>query len=450
MIAAIQESGRGGAAVWHVDGPRVVRGGLHPAGDKSVAHRAWILAALANSPSTLSGIPDGDDVARTRAALAALGVRITARGPGTWRVEGAGLHGLRAARGAIDCGNSGTTMRLLSGLLAAQSFESVLIGDASLQRRPMQRVVAPLRSMGALAACTGPAGRPPLVVGGGDGVRLRGVGHQLQVDSAQVRAALLLAGLYADGTTRIAPRTASRDHLQRLLRGLGVRVRDDARGTTLHPKRDGWRGFRVRVPGDVSSAAFWIALAAATPGARLHVHRVGLNPGRIRFLRLLRTAGAQVVVRKTASALGEPWGSVRVRGGRLASMVLQGDDVVQCLDEIPALAAAVACAGGALCVRDASELRLKESDRIAGLAAVLAAFGAAVRTRADGFDLAPGTVLRPARVTSGGDHRLAMVAAMCALRAPGASRIENVACVATSYPAFARDAVCLAGRNAKE
>jgi len=437
------ETGTGAAAVWRAQGPALVRGTLHPAGDKSIAHRLWILAALAHGNSTLRGVPDGDDVARTRAALAALGVRIRAAGENAWRVEGVGLQGLRAARTAIDCGNSGTTMRLLAGLLAVQRFETILTGDASLRRRPMQRVATPLRAMGARITCKGRDGRPPLAVGGG-GAPARGHTHLLRVDSAQVRAAILLAGLTANGTTHVEPRTASRDHLQRLLRALGLHVSDGLRGTTVHPSALGWVGFRARVPGDVSSAAFWIALAAVTPGSRLQVPRVGLNPGRIRFLRLLCVAGARIEVRRAGITLGEPWGTVRVHGRSLGALSLEGDDVVQCLDEIPALAAAAACAGSAFQLRDARELRVKESDRIAGLATLLGAFGGSVRTRPDGFDLAARTVLRPARVASKGDHRLAMAAAMLALRAPGPSRIEDVACVRTSYPAFARDAARLA------
>jgi 3-phosphoshikimate 1-carboxyvinyltransferase len=445
---AWSESGRGARRVWRLRGARVVRGVLHPAGDKSLAHRVWILAALARGTSILRGVPDGEDVARTRAALAALGVRIAKRGAGAWRVEGVGLYGLRPPRLCLDCGNSGTTMRLLAGLLSVQPFESRLSGDASLRRRPMQRVATPLRALGGRVDCRGWSGRPPLVVGGIDAVPPGGA-VSLPIDSAQVRSALLLAGLYAHGTTTIAPRSASRDHTQRLLRSLGVRVRDGARGTVLHPRREGWREFRGRIPGDVSSAAFWIALAAATPGSHLRVRGVGLNPGRIRFLDVLCAAGARIHVCRQGTVLGEPWGSIEVRGGALEAMTLRGRDVVQCLDEIPALAAAAACAGSAVHVRDAGELRVKESDRIAGIASVLTAFGARVRTAATGFTMASGTILRPARVASRGDHRLAMAAAMCALRAPGTSHITGVDCVATSYPGFGRDARRLAGRAAK-
>jgi 3-phosphoshikimate 1-carboxyvinyltransferase len=445
---AWSESGVGARRVWRLRGARVVRGVLHPSGDKSLAHRVWILAALSRGTSILRGVPDGEDVARTRAALAALGVRIAPRGAGAWRVEGVGLYGLRPPRLRLDCGNSGTTMRLLAGLLSVQPFESRLSGDASLRRRPMQRVATPLRALGGRVICRGRNGRPPLVVGGVDAVPPGGR-VSLPIDSAQVRSALLLAGLYARGATTIAPQSASRDHTQRLLRSLGVRVRDGARGTVLHPRREGWRAFRGRIPGDVSSAAFWIALAAATPGSHLRVRGVALNPGRIRFLEVLCDAGARIHVRRQGTVLGEPWGSIEVRGGALRAMTLRGRDVVQCLDEIPALAAAAACAGSALQVRDARELRVKESDRIAGIASVLTAFGARVRTAATGFTLAPGTILRPARVASRGDHRLAMAAAMCALRAPGTSHITGVDCVATSYPGFGDDARRLAGRAAK-
>lgn len=401
-----------------------------------MAHRAVLLAALSRGCCELSDMPDGEDVSRTLAAVQALGV-VAERDGTIWRLHGVGLHGLRPARSALDCGNSGTTMRLLAGLLAVQPFPTELTGDASLRRRPMRRIAAPLRALGALFECRGLEDRPPLRIGGVSRILTAGT-HRLDVDSAQVRSALLLAGLYLAGPTRIEPRGASRDHTERFLQALGLGLVHDAGGLTLYPSA-GWSGFDVRVPGDISSAAFAIALAAATPGSRLRVSRVGLNPGRARYLEILRAAGGRIETHEHGTECGEPWGEVRVTGGALERIELAGADVVRCIDELPALFAAAAVAGGALRCRDAGELRVKESDRIAGLAEILTAFGARVVERRRSLDLRPGTQLRPARVGGRGDHRLCMAAAMLALGAPGESRVEDVSSVATSYPGFVAD-----------
>jgi 3-phosphoshikimate 1-carboxyvinyltransferase len=423
---------------WNVRGAQRLDGALRPPGDKSIAHRAVLLAALARGRCRLEGLPDGDDVRRTLRAVQALGVRAELQDD-VWRLDGVGPRGLCAARHPIDCGNSGTTMRLLAGVLAAQPFSTLLVGDASLSRRPMGRIAAPLRRMGAHVECLGPDERPPLRLGGGPG-RLRGTTHRLAVDSAQVRSALLLAGLLATGPTSIEPTGASRDHTERLLQARGVHLVADTGGLWLHPTRPhGWTGFDARIPGDVSSAAFAVALAAATPGSRLHVLGVGLNPGRSRYLEVLRAAGARIAVLQRGLEQGEPWGDLRVEGGALSGWSLRGPDVVRCLDEIPAICAAAAVAGCGARLRDAAELRVKESDRIAGLAALLRAFGARVEELPDGLRLAAGTRLRAARFASRGDHRLAMAAAVLALASPGTSRVDDTACVRTSYPGFTAD-----------
>jgi 3-phosphoshikimate 1-carboxyvinyltransferase len=363
-----------------------------------------------------------------------------------WRIEGRGLRGLRPANGTLDCGNSGTTLRLLTGVLAAQPFATLLTGDASLLRRPMARVVEPLRRMHATIACLGENERPPLRIEPPAAPGLCGMHHVLEVDSAQVRSALLFAGLYAHGPTSFSPPGVSRDHTERLLRALGVPVQRGAARTLLLPAlpRPGWPAFETRVPGDVSAAAFFVAAAAATPGARLRVRGVGINPGRARYLDVLRAAGAAIAVTPRQISLGEPWGDVHVRGGRLAAMRLAGEDVVQCIDEVPALLAGAAVAGCAFELFDAAELRVKESDRIAVMADVLRRFGARVEERREGLRLHAGAALHAARVASCGDHRVAMAATVLAARVPAASRIDGVECVATSYPAFARDVSVLA------
>lgn len=438
----ISALGRDAAAAWRVRGGDRVDGTLRPPGDKSIGHRAVLLAALGRGTSILHGLPDGEDVARTRTALGQMGVEFEAGG-GVWTVHGHGLRGLHAPAQALDCGNSGTTMRLLCGVLAAQPFPVRLTGDASLSRRPMRRVADPLSAMGARIECAGEAQRPPVQIRPAT-LPLAGTTHRLAVDSAQVRSALLLAGLYAGGPTRIEPAAASRDHTERMLRACGVVVREDPGGVTLLPTRNGWDGFEARIPGDVSSAVFWIVAAGTAPGARLRVDGVGLNPGRARVLEILHAAGLHVTVQVTGEERGEPWGRVEVRGtGALGPMELHGADVVRCIDEIPALAAAACLAGVELRVRDAAELRTKESDRIAAILRLARAFGARGHEAPDGFRLDPGTVLRPGAFDAAGDHRLAMAAALLGFRAPGESRIGGVQGVATSYPGFLADALRL-------
>jgi len=359
------------------------------------------------------------------------------------RVHGVGLRGLAPARTAIQCGNSGTTMRLLAGLLAVQPFETLLLGDASLSCRPMQRIADPLAAMGARVDCLGPGGRPPLRVGGVTTVR--GRMHTLPVESAQVRAALLLAGLFAAGPTAVRPVGASRDHTERLLGALGVRLRIDAGGILMHPTQpQGWSSFDAVIPGDLSSVAFHVVLAATTPGSRLQVRHVGLNPGRGRYLELLRAAGAQISWSEEGEMLGEPWGSIHVRGGRVAPLRIVARDVVACIDEIPALVAGWVGASSTIHVRDAGELRVKESDRIAGLAAIVRGLGGWITEYADGLDAGRSSDLHPGHLESRGDHRLAMAAAVLALCTRGTSVVADTACVRTSYPDFAADVTRLA------
>jgi 3-phosphoshikimate 1-carboxyvinyltransferase len=444
-LAASFRAGRGPAGEsWRIEGPARMDGVVQPPGDKSIAHRSVVVAALGRGSSVLHDLPAGEDVGRTLSAMRALGA--SARRDGrTCVIAGAGLHGLHRARAAIDCGNSGTTMRLLAGVLAAQPFASRLTGDASLLARPMQRVASPLTAMGARIACEGRAGRPPLRIE--PAVEpLHGVTHKVAVDSAQVRSAILFAALYAGGPTRIVPAGAARDHTERLLAACGVRVVSDAGGLLLVPTHArGWGALEAHIPGDVSSAAFWVGLAAAVPQARLRVERVGLNPGRARFLELLRAAGARIAVHVLGESNREPWGTIEVEGGGFGALALGGADAVRCIDEIPALAAAAALAGARMRVRGAADLRSKESDRIAGTVRVLTAFGARARARRDGFDLESAPRLRAARVASGGDHRLAMMAAILALGVAGESHIEDVGCVRTSYPEFGADLRRLCG-----
>ena len=421
---------------WHIRGPLEFAGTFTPPGDKSLAHRALLLAALASGRCALGNLPESEDVLRTRLGLESLGVPI-AIDARACRVRGVGLRGLTAAGDAIDCGNSGTTLRLLLGVLAAQSFPSELRGDASLSGRPMRRVVAPLRAMGAQVTCFGADERPPLAITPGSR-RLRGVDHQLSVDSAQVRSAILLAGVAAEGVTRIRPVSAARDHTERMLRSLGVEMPRDPEGTTLVPVQVPWSAFSFAIPGDLSAVAFFAARTAAPPDA-LCASAVGLNPGRMRFVEILADAGVEVTWEEQRSELCEPSGTLRVAGVMQRPLRIAGADTVRCIDEIPALLAGAVAAGVEARVEDAAELRVKESDRVAAMTQLLRAFGAVVHESADALHVEAGARLRAAHVHSRGDHRVAMAAAILAAATPGDSVVDGVRCVRTSYPGFADD-----------
>ena len=410
-----------------------VGGRLRVPGDKSIAHRYALLAALAEGVSTIRNYAPGADCASTLRCLRALGVDIREaageRGDGpTVTVAGRGLHGLRGTAAALDAGNSGTTMRLLAGVLCGHPFTTTITGDASLRRRPMQRIVDPLERMGARIATSD--GRPPLVLHGG---ALRGAAHVPPVASAQVKSAILLAGLHASGVTAVTETAATRDHTERALPAFGVELqradgRVQVRGGQQPAAAD------LRVPGDLSSAAFWAAAAAAVPGSAVEIAGVGLNPTRTAFLDLLQEMGADVAVERSGSAAGEPFGTVRVRHAAPRPVCIGADRVPGLIDELPALAA-VACHGGGLDVHGAAELRAKESDRIAVLAAGLCALGGRVEQRPDGFTVHP-AALTGGVADAGGDHRMAMAFAVAALRASGPTTINGCKAVDVSYPGF--------------
>jgi 3-phosphoshikimate 1-carboxyvinyltransferase len=412
-----------------------VSGDVEVPGDKSIGHRAVLFAALADGACEVTGLSGGEDNLRTVAALQALGVRIAGG-----VVHGVGLDGLRAAAGPLDCGNSGTSMRLLTGLLAAQGFASELVGDEYLSRRPMRRVAEPLGRMG--ARVDGRPGKkpgeiyPPLTIVPAGG--LIGIDYASPVASAQVKSAILLAGLYARGRTVVREPGPSRDHTERMLRFLGAPIGAGDGAAWVDP--DGWDRRLVarplRVPGDPSSAAFLWA-AALVAGGSVRVRGVCVNPTRTGFLDAIAAMGADIVRENPREDAGEPIADVVVRGGRpLVGVELAGDLVVRAIDEIPILAVVAARARGTTTIRDAAELRVKESDRVATTVALLRAFGVAADERADGLVVAGGGGLRPGDVDSHGDHRIAMAAAVAALVAGG--RVRDVANVATSFPSFAR------------
>lgn len=428
---------------WRVSpAERPVGGEAAVPGDKSIGHRALMFAALTDGACAIDGLSGGEDNGRTADAFRALGVRIDAGGPGRATVHGVGLDGLVAAAAPIDCGNSGTSMRLLAGLLAAQPFASELVGDQYLHRRPMRRVVDPLRRMGASAG--GRAGDkpgeiyPPLVVGGA--ATLTGVDLETSVASAQVKSAIVLAALSARGSTRVREPGPSRDHTERMLAGLGAPVRVPEPNVVL-VEPDGWdRRLRARpfhVPGDPSSAAFLCAAALVT-GGEVVVRGACTNPTRTGFLDALRAMGARVELVAPREEAGEPVADLVVAAAPLSGIEIAGDLVVRALDEIPILAVVAARAAGTTVVRDASELRVKESDRVATTVRMLRAFGVDAEELPDGLVVRgdPGRRLAAAEVDSAGDHRIAMSGAIAALVADGETRVRDVHNVATSFPTF--------------
>jgi len=430
-------SGRGSAIIQPA---ARVAGDLRVPGDKSIAHRALILGALADGDSVIGGLLDGEDVRATIACLRSLGVALTPSP--LWGGSGRGYRispapsrggpgwGFATPHGPLDCANSGTTMRLLAGLLAGSRVSATLDGDASLRRRPMARVIEPLRRMGARIDST--EGRAPLMV---TGTRLQGRNHELSVASAQDKSAILLAGLAASGPTTIVEAVPTRDHTERLLTAMGADLRVDAGTVELRPSHRPLRSIKLDVPGDFSSAAFWMAAAAMRPGWSATVEGVGLNPTRSAFLRLLEAMGAEVVV-EVASAEIEPQGSVTVAGHRLRAIDIGAADVAAAIDEIPALVAVATQAEGVTRIEGAAELRVKESDRIAGMAEGLRRMGAVVEERQDGMSVYGPSALRGATVSSNGDHRIAMALAVAGLVASGPTTIEDADFVAVSYPDF--------------
>jgi len=416
---------------WKIHRAPVIQTEIQVPGDKSISHRAVFIAALANGPCVIRGFLTSEDCLRTVTAVRALGVRIDQPEPTTLVVHGKRKQ-LTAPVGDIDCGNSGTTMRLLAGILSAQPFKSRLIGDESLSRRPMKRIIEPLAEMGAKITTEGPKGTPPLVI---DGAKPHPIQYFMPVASAQVKSAILFAGLFAKGKTSITEPSQSRDHTERMLTYFLVRPqRDDLTVSIIGEQTPESRDFTV--PGDISSAAFWLVAAAAQPRSHLLVKDVGLNETRTGVLAVLLRMGAHVreIIEEVDEA--EPHGSVEIQGGRLKATVIQGKEIPNVIDEIPILAVAGALAFGTTIIADAKELRVKETDRLAAIATNLKAMGVEVIEQEDGLEIVGGTPLRGARLQSFGDHRIAMAFAIAGLFAEGETIIDDVDCVATSYPNF--------------
>jgi 3-phosphoshikimate 1-carboxyvinyltransferase len=415
---------------------RNVRGIVSLPGDKSISHRYAMLAGIADGPSRLENYSTGADCASTLSCVRALGVKWEKKdGPdniilaNTIEVQGSGLS-LSAPSQALDCGNSGSTIRMLSGIVAGQKFVSEMAGDESLSRRPMERVIAPLTEMG--AHITSQHGRPPLRIGGGN---LHGINYRMPVASAQVKTCLLFAGLLADGETHIEEPLRTRDHGEVALRAFGAQLERKGNSVSIRGGQR-LRGIEARVPGDLSSAAFFLCAAALFPGSQLTVTSLLMNPTRARLLDVLMQMGLRISVTQLEEIHGELVGTLQVEGGRLKGATIAGSDTAALIDEIPVLAAIAPYTEQGIEVRDAKELRVKESDRIASITTNLRAMGAQLEEREDGLKIPGGQSLRGAELDSFGDHRIAMAFSIAALRAQGETLIRGSECAAISYPEF--------------
>ena len=413
--------------------PRV-RGQVRPPGDKSISHRYALLSALADGTSIIRGYSTGGDCRSTLDCLRGLGVSIemvdrTSDGL-SLEIAGRGLGGLRAPGSPLDAGNSGSTMRMLAGILAAHPFAATITGDESLTRRPMKRVIVPLERMG--AHVTSNDGHPPLTIQGTPSPTP--IDFEPEVPSAQVKSAVLLAGLHADGLTRVRERTATRDHTERALAAFGVEISLDDQSVALRG-RQRLTARPLEVPGDISSAAFWMVAAASLSGSEIVIRQVGLNPSRTGIIDILRRMGAEVVVDRDDSSPGEPVGTLTVRHGGLGSADIVPADVPGVIDELPVLGA-LATHGGELRVTGAGELRVKESDRISALAEGIRRMGGEIEEFPDGFHVRGRRRLRGGEVDARGDHRLAMAFAIAALGASGPTIIHDAGAAAVSYPEF--------------
>jgi 3-phosphoshikimate 1-carboxyvinyltransferase len=408
---------------------RRVHGRLRVPGDKSISHRYALVAALAHGRSRLTGYSTGADCQSTLACLRGLGVEIAIDAEGTATLLGRGTGGFLAPAAPLDAGNSGTTMRMLAGVLSGQAIVSTLVGDASLSRRPMGRVMEPLERMGARIEATG--GHAPLTI---HGAPLHGIAYQPPVPSAQVKSAVLLAGLQASGTTSVTEPAGTRDHTERALTAFGAAV--ERHGLTVSVRgSQKLVGGSFAIPGDFSSAAFWMAAAAALPGSRIEIEGVGLNPTRTALIGVLRRFGARVSVEVFGTDGGEPYGTIVVEGDRTGTIAIAPDEVPGLIDELPAIAA-LASHSGEVTVRGAAELRVKESDRIATLVAGLRGLGIQADEWPDGFTVHGAGAPRGGVADAHDDHRIAMAMAIAALGASGPSQINGAEAVAISYPGF--------------
>ena len=408
-----------------------LHGTLTVPGDKSITHRAIILSALAEGDAVISNYCRGEDCLQTAAVMQALGIPIDVA-PERLRVSGKGLWGLREPDHILDCGNSGTGIRLLAGVLAGQNFFTVLTGDDSVRKRPMGRVIKPLRQMGAVIAGRCGGELAPLAI---TGARLHGVVYRSPIPSAQVKSSVLLAGLFADGTTSLTEPALSRDHTERMFAFLGIPLERQALTLSL-TSHSAVAAKDIAVAGDLSAAAFFLVAASVVPDSDITIMGVGVNPTRTGILEILQDMGARIEIVNQREQAGEPVADVRARAAALHGIAIGPDRIPGTIDELPILCVAAACAEGETVLTGAEELRLKESDRLATMAAELRRMGAAIEERPDGLRITGGRRLKGAVCQSYGDHRVAMSMAIAGLMAEGETRIVNTDCVATSFPDF--------------
>jgi len=417
---------------FHIQPGGSLHGSLRVPGDKSISHRSIMLGALADGVTEVSGFLEGEDALATMRAFRSMGVKMEGPENGNVRIEGVGREGLKQPTGIIDCGNSGTTMRLLTGLLSGQGFDVTLDGDASLRKRPMERVAQPLRLMGAEIE-TGEQGRPPVHIKPVKG--LRAIHYDLPVASAQIKSAILLAGVFAEGVTSVTEPEPTRDHSERMLQGFGVPVlRTGATASIQGGAR--LKGTNIQVPGDISSAAFFLVAASIAPGSDLRLVDVGMNPTRTGVVDILRLMGADIVVQNERIEGGEPIADLRVRYAPLHGIDVPEALVPLAIDEFPVLFVAAACAEGITKVTGAAELRVKESDRIQVMADGLHLLGIEAQATDDGMVIQGGKPFHGASIQSHGDHRIAMSFAVAALRASSPMTVLDADNVATSFPGF--------------
>ncbi|HDQ72406.1 MAG TPA: 3-phosphoshikimate 1-carboxyvinyltransferase [Chloroflexi bacterium] len=417
---------------------KALRGTIRVPGDKSISHRALLIGALADGSSRIEGFLPAGDCTATLDCVRALGIKVETHTPTNLTVHGRGLRGLQAPDAPLDCARSGTTLRLLAGILAGQSFDSVLTGAEQLLRRPMRRIVEPLRQMGARIEAVD--GRAPLTIRGHELSEnrdpfLKGCEHTLSIASAQVKSALLLAGLYATGPTTVRQPGPTRDHTERTLEAMGASITIDGLDVTLEPPAS-LAPFDMSVPGDISSAAFPLVAALLIPGSELTVEAVGVNETRTGLLDVLRRMGATVTLANEREQCGEPVADVTVHASELASTEIGGHTVVRMIDEFPILAIAATQARGMTTVCEAAELRVKETDRISAIVAGLQKLGAQIAPLPDGFIVEGPTPLKGGTVDCRGDHRLAMALTVAGLIAEGETVIEHAACIPDSFPGF--------------
>jgi 3-phosphoshikimate 1-carboxyvinyltransferase len=412
---------------------RKLTGEIAIPGDKSISHRSVMLAGLADSPVKIRNFLAAADCLSTVACMRALGVAVDRPGENEFIVRGNGLFGLSEPDEVLDAGNSGTTIRLLSGILAGQPFFSVLSGDASLRRRPMARVIAPLAKMGCRIYGREQSRYAPLAIVPADGIH--GIDYTMPVASAQVKSALLFAGMFADGPTRITEPYISRDHSERMLQTFGARVTRSGLTVKLAPVQELAAPSAIDVPGDISSAAFWLVAAAIIPGSALRLTNVGINPTRTGIIDILRRMGADIEITGQRQAGEEPVADLHVRSAELTGTTIEGEIIPRLIDEIPVLAVAALFAKGRTVISGAEELRVKETDRLRAITLELAKMGARLEETADGLIIDGPQRLAAARCQSHDDHRMAMALAVAGMAAAG-TEIEDAGCVAISYPTF--------------